>query len=128
MPAAGRAQQRLLDLGPLARLLEPGLVRPPLGNGGAELVVLDRHQVLETDRVAAARDERAVVPEALAAEHGRVAGSSVLGGPVEAQLVEPLQVPRQRAARAVDVERHLALRTYDRAAPLECPQRARGEA
>ena len=50
------------------RLGEAGPVRAALGDRAAELVVLDHDQVLEADAVRAARDEAAVVGEAVAAE------------------------------------------------------------
>src|SRR3954453_11420724 len=117
-------QQRRLDANPLDGLLEARPVRAALGNRPAELVVLDDDEVLEADAVRAARHEVAVVREAVAAEHGPVAGLELVLDEVDLQLVELLEVPRERALRAVDLEGVLALGPDDRAARLERAARA----
>ena len=69
------AQGAVLDGGPQSRAQhrKPGReTAAPAVMAVAERGVLDRDQVLEPDRVALAGDERAVVAEALAAEHGGV--------------------------------------------------------
>src|SRR3954470_830314 len=118
------AQQGRLDAHPLERLGEPRPVRALLGDRAAELVVLDHDEVLEADPVGAARHEVAVEGEAVAAEDGPVARVELVLDEVELQLVELLEVPAERPARAVHVERHLALGADDRAARLEGPARA----
>src|SRR5207253_7095523 len=99
----------------LERGVERRLIRLATADRVQELVVLDRDQVFEADRVAAAGDEVAVVREAVSAEDGRVA----VGREVEPQLVEALEIPRERALRPVDVERHLALGADERPSRLE---------
>ena len=68
------AEQGRLDRHPVERLLEPWPEPAPLGQRAAELVVLDRHEVLEADAVGAPRNEVAVEGEAVTAEHAREAG------------------------------------------------------
>src|SRR3954470_981383 len=126
-PALHGLQQRRLDADALDGLLEARPVRAALGNRPAELVVLDDDEVLEADAVRAARHEVAVVREAVAAEHGPVAGLELVLDEVDLQLVELLEVPRECALRAVDLEGVLALGPDDRAARLERPARPRRE-
>src|SRR3954454_10011896 len=120
-PALHRAQQCGLHAHDLDGVLEPRRERTVLGHRAAELVVLDGDQILEPDRVRVAGDEAAVIREAVAAEHRRVARAGIGRRAIQLQLVEPLEVPTGRATRAVHVERQLTLRADDRPAGLECP-------
>src|SRR3954453_12460822 len=122
-PVRDGTEQRRLDADPLDGLLEARPVRAALGHRAAELVVLDHDEVLEADAVRAARHEVAVVGKAVAAEHGPVAGLELVLDEVDLKLVELLEVPRECALRAVDLEGVLALGPDDRAARLERPAR-----
>ena len=90
-------------------------VLQPFGERPAELVVLDHDEVLEPDRVRAPRHEVAVVGKAVAAVDRAIARVERVLGEVELELVELLEVPAERAAGAVDLERVLALGPDDRA-------------
>ena len=68
---------------------------------------------------ATAGHEVAVGREAVAAVHGGEPGVLVVAGDVHAQLVHLLEVPRDRALGAVDLEQVLALGPDHRAARLE---------
>src|SRR4029079_18325801 len=98
-------QERRLDADPLDGVAEAGTVLPALRDGAAELVVLDHDQVLEADPVGATRHAPAVVREA--GRRGRRSGSRVelALDEIEPELVELLEVPAERAAGAVDLER-----------------------
>src|SRR5947209_2074362 len=65
--------------------------------------------------------------EPIPAEHARIARPAIVGGAIHAQLVQTLEVPSDRAARPVDVERVLALGPDHRPADLERPAGATGE-
>ena len=94
-----------------------------------ERVVLDRDDVLEPDGIAVAGHEVAVERIAVAAVHGREATRrEVVVDEVDAQLVELLQVPGERALRSVHLERHLALRPDHRPRGLEAADGPAGEA
>src|SRR5215218_8090541 len=129
LPAPGLdgLEQRRLHADPFDGLGEAGAVPAALGDRSAELVVLDDDEVLEADPVRAAGHEVPVVREAVAAEDRPVAGVQAVLGEVDLQLVELLEVPPERAASAVHVEGHLALRADDRAARLERAARPAGE-
>src|SRR5581483_4887891 len=94
-----RADERRLDADICERGVEARLVRLPARDRVQELVVLDRDQVLEADRVRAAGDEVAVPGEAVTAEDGRVAGVRPVVCDVDVQLVQALEAPRERAPR-----------------------------
>src|SRR5215218_188161 len=117
--ALNRPEQRRLHAHGGESVLETGAVRPALQERAAELEVLDHHQVFEADPVGAPRHERAVVGEALTAKDRGVAGMRLVGGDVDLKLIHPLKVPAQRSGVAVQVERHLALGSEQRAARLE---------
>ena len=71
----------------------------------------------------------AVVRVAVTAEHRGVAARRlpVVVGEVDLQLVQLLEVPADRALRAVELEGHLALRADDRPRALERAAHAVGE-
>ena len=93
------------------------------GNRLQEFVVLNGHQVFETDAVCVAGDEVAVVRVAVAAAHRRVAAGLVLEQE-QPHLVHGLQVPVRSALGAVHVEGVLALGADDRTAGFERADRS----
>ena len=89
------------------------------GQGLQEAVILDRHEILKTNRVGLPGHERAVEREAIAAVDRGVPGVLVGVEAVVLEFVDLLEVPRESALGAVDLEGVLALRAHGRATGLE---------
>src|SRR3954470_23916717 len=119
MAAGPTAHHRVLHRHVLQRLGEAWRVLPTGSNRLQELVILDADEILEADAVATARHEVAVRREAVACEDGGEAGVLVLSGDVDTKFVHLLEVPGDRALRAVDLEAVLALRADHRTTRLE---------